>query len=69
MTANVKTRLLLNEHTGGLDINVDSMNGVVTLSGTVESEEESALAEQIAKNADDTRKVNNRLQVKTQKSG
>lgn len=69
LTANVKSRLLLNENTDGLDINVDSVDGVVTLSGTVESEAEAALAEQIAKNAEDTREVNNRLQVKARKSG
>ena len=68
LTATVKSKLLLNEHTDGLDINVDSMNGVVTLSGTVGSDAESALAEQIASNAEGSRDVNNRLNVATDKS-
>jgi len=63
LTASVKTKLLLNEHTDGLDINVDSMNGVVTLSGTVGSKAESELAEKIAENTDGSREVNNRLLV------
>jgi len=63
LTATIKSKLLLNEHTDGLDINVDSMNGVVTLSGTVNSDEESALAEQIAENAEGSSDVNNRLIV------
>ena len=63
LTATIKTKLLLNEHTDGLDMNVDSMNGVVTLSGTVSSEQESDLAEQIAQNAEGSHKVNNRLVV------
>lgn len=68
LTAAIKTKLLLNEHTDGLDMNVDSMNGVVTLTGTVSSEEESELAEQIAKNADGSHEVNNRLVVKKSSS-
>ncbi|MEJ8567190.1 BON domain-containing protein [Elongatibacter sediminis] len=69
LTATVKSRLLINEHTSGLDINVDSSNGVVTLSGTVDSEEEAELAAQIADNVSDTRDVNNRLEVsETQQS-
>jgi osmotically-inducible protein OsmY len=65
LVATVKTKLLLNEHTSGLDINVDATNGVVTLSGQVDSDEESELAEKIAANVDDTRKVNNRLTVES----
>jgi len=38
----------------------------VTLSGTVDSEAESELAEQIAANDDGSRKVNNRLHVNSQ---
>lgn len=68
LTAAIKTKLLLNEHTDGLDINVDSMNGVVTLSGTVGSKAEAELAEKIAENADGSRKVNNRLMVDSEQS-
>jgi len=68
LTASIKSKLLLNEHTDGLDMNVDSMNGVVTLTGTVNSEEESELAEQIAKNAKGSHEVKNRLVVKKSSS-
>ncbi|WP_300573924.1 BON domain-containing protein [Phenylobacterium sp.] len=68
LTATVKSKLLLNEHTSGLAINVDSMNGVVTLSGTVDSEEEAALAKQIASNVRDAHEVKDRLQVKKEQS-
>ncbi len=68
LTASIKTKLLLNEHTDGLDINVDSMNGVVTLSGTVGTEAEAELAEKIAANAEGSSKVNNRLQIKSEQS-
>ena len=50
LTARVKTHLLLNDHTRGMNINVDSRKGVVSLSGTVASDEERDLAVHIAKN-------------------
>ncbi|MDT8322310.1 MAG: BON domain-containing protein [Xanthomonadales bacterium] len=64
LTATIKTSLLMNENTSGLDINVDSKDGVVTLSGTVDSAEEADLAEQIAVNAENANKVKNKLKVK-----
>lgn len=63
MTARVKSKLLINEHTHGLDINVDSIDGVVILTGSVGSDEEAELAEQIAANSEDVREVKNRLEV------
>jgi osmotically-inducible protein OsmY len=63
LTARVKTELLLNSNTSGLAINVDSKDGVVTLSGEVESEQERELAERIAGNADGALAVLNRLTV------
>ena len=62
-TARVKTRLLWNEHTNGLGINVDTADQVVTLSGEVGSKIEIALAEQIAVNTDGVEGVRNRLRV------
>lgn len=63
LTARVKSQLLLNNNTGGMDINVDSKDGVVTLSGAVESDQERELAVQIASNTSGTRSVSDRLMV------
>lgn len=62
-TAVVKSNLLANDRTGGMDINVDTERDIVTLSGTVESAEEMQLAEQIARDARDVREVRNQLEV------
>ncbi len=51
-TAEIKTRLLANSNTHGLQINVDTKADVVTLTGKVASTEEAALAEQIASNVE-----------------
>ena len=64
LAASVNTKLLLNENTSGTAIDVDTENGVVTLTGEVASDEESELAEMIAKNTDGTRSVVNKLTVK-----
>lgn len=65
-TASVKSKLLANEHTEGLEINVDTMYDVVTLSGSVGSSEEKDLAGEVAKNTDGVRDVKNRLEVVAQ---
>lgn len=62
-TAAVKSRLIANENTKGLEIDVDTNDDVVTLSGRVESDEERELAEQIARNANDVEEVHNNLVV------
>jgi len=66
-TARVKIALLANESTEGLAIDVDTNAGTVSLEGSVDSEQESELAEQIAANADGVQKVENHLKV-TKKS-
>ncbi|MGA9575368.1 MAG: BON domain-containing protein [Lysobacterales bacterium] len=63
LTAQIKTKLLLNSNTSGLAINVDSNNGEVTLSGIVKSEEEEDLAVKIAGNVEGVKTVNDRLTV------
>ncbi len=63
-TAAVKSKLLANGSTHGLNINVDTVNSIVSLSGNVATTEEKQLAEKIARNTDDVRKVKNMLQVK-----
>ena len=62
-TAKVKTKLLASGNTDGLKIDVDTRNGIVTLSGEVDSDEERDLAEKIASNTDGTRSVVNQLTV------
>ncbi len=63
LTARVKSQLLLNNNTGGLSIDVDSRDGIVTLSGEVDSAQEKDLAVQIARNTEGTRSVNDNLMV------
>ncbi len=69
ITAKVKSQLLWNSNTDGLDIDVDTKNGVVTLSGQVASQAEADLAEQIARNTNDVQRVENNLKVNSEKKG
>jgi osmotically-inducible protein OsmY len=62
-TANVKSRLVANQNIKGLQIDVDTHNDEVTLSGRVMSDEARQLAEEIAMNAKDVHKVQNNLVV------
>lgn len=64
ITAAVKSKLLWDNNTEGLDIKVDTDDGVVTLKGDVASEANKDLAEQIARNTHGVQKVDNRLEVK-----
>jgi hyperosmotically inducible periplasmic protein len=63
-TASVKTKLLNNPNTDGLQIDVDTRGDVVTLSGEVTLAEESALAEELARNTGDVKDVRNQLVVR-----
>lgn len=63
LTARVKTQLLLNGNTSGMQIDVDSADGIVTLSGEVDSAQEKELAVRIAENTDGTVSVVDRLTV------
>ncbi|MEQ8693366.1 MAG: BON domain-containing protein [Pseudomonadales bacterium] len=62
-SATIKSKLLANSNTSGMDIDVDTRNGVVTLKGEVTSAEESSLAEYVAQNTDGVASVVNRLGV------
>ena len=62
-TATVKSKLLWNRNTEGLDINVSTRNGVVTLEGQAENEAASELAERLARNTEGVRQVENNLAV------
>ncbi len=62
-TAAVKSKLLANDNTDGLKIDVTTRDNVVSLDGEVDSSEESELAEAIASNVRGVTKVDNRLRV------
>ena len=62
-TATVKSKLLWNGNTGGLDINVSTKNGHVTLEGQADSEASKSLAERLTANTDGVRSVDNNIQV------
>jgi hyperosmotically inducible periplasmic protein len=62
-TAQVKTRLIGNENISAGDIDVDTKNDVVRLSGMVRSATERQLAEFIARNTSGVLAVSNELEV------
>lgn len=64
-TAAIKTELLASKNIEGLNIDVDTLNDKVTLSGKVKSIEQKALAQAIAAKHDDVKGVVNNLQVKS----
>jgi osmotically-inducible protein OsmY len=63
ITAQVKTRLLADETTRGINMNVDTEAGVVTLRGTAPTEAAKARAEEVAKAVDGVQVVANALVV------
>ena len=64
ITAAVKAKLLEDRNTGGLSINVDTLNGTVSLSGFAKSQAEKDIAGQIARNTKGVREVRNNLVVR-----
>jgi osmotically-inducible protein OsmY len=63
ITSGVKLRLLADSRTPGLDVNVDTTNGTVTLFGVVGTAEAKAAAEEDAKRVSGVKGVVNDLQV------
>jgi osmotically-inducible protein OsmY len=63
-TASVKSSLLANPNTKGLQIDVDTRGDVVTLTGEVASAEEKQLAEELTRNTGDVKGVRNQLIVR-----
>lgn len=63
ISAQVKMKLLANEHVAGLKIDVDTVNKVVTLKGEVPTKAAKNLAGKITENTDDVSSVNNKLNV------
>lgn len=63
LTAKIKTLFLADTNISGLRIDVDSNNGVVTLTGMVPSAAEKARALKVAREADGVKSVVDRLKV------
>ncbi len=65
LTAKVKSALLADKTAPGMQINVDTKNGVVILRGEVDNREQIQKSMAIAKKTDGVKMVVNRLSVKT----
>lgn len=63
ITTRVKAQLTDDETVRARDIDVDTLDGVVTLSGRVRTDEESAQAEELAREVEGVREVQNLLEV------
>lgn len=63
LTARYETILLFNEYLNPFRIRTETVNGVMTLTGTVDDEIERQLAESLALSIDGVKKVDNRLVV------
>jgi hyperosmotically inducible protein len=64
ITAKVKAAIIAEPTLKATDIKVDTANGVVTLSGDIDTVEKVQRATQLAQNVDGVRTVNNQLSVK-----
>lgn len=64
ITTKVKAKLLDNDSVDGLDVNVDSTNGKVTLTGWASTESEVRAASELAREVEGVKSVDNQLQVK-----
>jgi hyperosmotically inducible periplasmic protein len=64
ITTAVKSKLLADTTVGGLKIDVDTSNGVVTLNGDVKSAAEKAEAMRIARGTDGVKSVRDNLTIK-----
>lgn len=65
ITMAVKTKLLADKTVGGLKINVDTSNGVVTLTGPVNSAAERNQALRLARETKGVKRVENKLTLET----
>jgi osmotically-inducible protein OsmY len=64
ITTKVKAALLADPEVKGTDINVETQQGVVQLSGAVDNKAQASKAVSLAKNVDGVKSVNNQLNVK-----
>jgi len=65
ITTKIKTAMIAEPGLKALQINVDTVDGTVTLSGAVDSQQNRDRAQQIAQAVDGVRTVENRLTVKS----
>lgn len=63
ITAHVKTRLAANQGLSSFNISVETEDGVVTLTGTVERLSQRRLAATVAADTEGVKAVNNRIRV------
>jgi hyperosmotically inducible periplasmic protein len=66
ITASVKAKLIADKTANLTRIDVDTTNQVVTLNGIVESADQKAIAEQLARQVSGVKSVTNNLQVQKQ---
>ena len=64
ITTAVKAKLIEDKSTGGMSINVDTLNGAVALSGFAKSQNEKDMAGRIAATTKGVREVRNNLVVR-----
>jgi hyperosmotically inducible protein len=64
ITAKIKSKMTLDDTLEAMRIDVDTSNGVVTLSGTVDTEAQRQRALQLARETDGVRQVEDRLKVR-----
>ena len=64
LTSKIKAKMALDDSVKALDINVDTADGVVTLTGTVRSQAERTRAVQLARETAGVKSVNDRLTVR-----
>ena len=65
ITASVKSKLLADERTKGFDVNVDTVKGVVTLTGGADSDAAKRAAQELAGEVDGVILIKNELTVAT----
>jgi hyperosmotically inducible periplasmic protein len=63
ITAKVKSSIIAEPDIEAMNINVDTVNGVVTLRGTVHSSAESDRVEEIARTTEGVKSVDNKLDI------
>jgi hyperosmotically inducible protein len=64
LTAKIKSKMALDDTVQAASINVDTVGGVVTLSGTVRSEAERTKAVQLARETEGVTSVNDKLVIR-----
>ena len=64
ITASVKAKLIEDKRTGGLSINVSTLQGTVELSGFAKSQQEKDVAGMLARDTKGVREVHNNLLVR-----